>query len=221
MNNIIIFGASGHAKVVIDIVEKERKYKIAGIVEKINSYECHDIFGYKILGTDEDVPTLISKHSIVGGIVAIGDNFIRKKIVDNLEKLSPDFKFITSIHPSANIGRDVIIADGTVIMAGVTINTCCSIGSHCIVNTNSSLDHDSCMGDFSSLGPNAVIGGNARIGSFTVIGIGATLIHGVQIGEHTVIGAGATVIRDIGSYNIAYGTPARIIRERKIGERYL
>ncbi len=71
MNNIIIFGASGHAKVVIDIVEKERKYKIAGIVEKINSYECHDIFGYKILGTDEDVPTLISKHSIVGGIFFI------------------------------------------------------------------------------------------------------------------------------------------------------
>ena len=89
------------------------------------------------------------------------------------------------------------------------------------MNTNSSLDHDSVMNDFSSLAPRAATGGNCRIGDYSAVGIGAVLVNGIQVGEHTVIGAGSTVLSNIESFKVAYGTPAKAIRERKPGDEYL
>lgn len=106
-------------------------------------------------------------------------------------------------------------------MAGVSINRCTSVGRFCIVNTNASLDHDTVMEDFSSLAPGATTGGNCRIGQHTAISIGAVLIHGIHIGEHSVIGAGSLVMKSIDSNIVAYGTPAKAIRQRKEGDQYL
>ncbi|MFT5170846.1 MAG: acetyltransferase-like isoleucine patch superfamily enzyme, partial [Candidatus Marinamargulisbacteria bacterium] len=110
---------------------------------------------------------------------------------------------------------------GTVIMAGVVINASCNIGEFCILNTNSSFDHDSVMDAFSSLAPNVSTGGNCRIGRFSAINIGATLIHGIRIGEHTVVGAGSTVLRDVDSYCVSYGSPSVKAGQRKPGDKYL
>ncbi len=220
MENIVVIGSSGHAKVIIDIIEREGKYKIAGLIDRFRNVG-EETLGYKILGNELDLPGLIEVYSLVGGIVAIGDNFVRSNVFKNIIDLCPDFIFVNAIHPVANIARNVSIGMGTVIMGGVTINSSTSIGENCIINTNSSLDHDSIMADFSSLAPNVAIGGNVNIGKFAVISIGATIIHNLQIGEHTVIGAGSTVFKDIGGYKVAYGTPARVIRERKAGEKYL
>lgn len=110
---------------------------------------------------------------------------------------------------------------GAVIMAGVAVNPCSSIGRFCILNTNCSLDHDSIMNDFSSLAPRVATGGNCKIGAYTAISIGAILIHGVSVGEHTIVGANSTVLGNIESYKVVYGTPARVIRERKPGDKYL
>jgi acetyltransferase-like isoleucine patch superfamily enzyme len=106
-------------------------------------------------------------------------------------------------------------------MAGAVINPGCKVGDFCIVNTRASLDHDSVMGDFSSLAPAAVTGGNVQIGAFSVIAIGAIVAHAVRVGEHAVIGAGATVLRHVPDRVVAYGTPARIIRQREPGDPYL
>jgi acetyltransferase-like isoleucine patch superfamily enzyme len=106
-------------------------------------------------------------------------------------------------------------------MAGVSINPCSSIGRFCILNTNSSLDHDSILEDFSSLAPGATTGGNCRIGQYSAVGIGAVVIHGIDVGEHTVIGAGSLVMRSMESFVVAYGSPARVIRHRKQEEKYL
>ena len=220
MENIIIIGSSGHAKVIIDIVECERKYKIIGLIDKFRNVGEYTL-GYKIIGKEDDLPELIQKHSLFGGIVAIGDNFVRSNVVNNFIDLCPKFNFVNAIHPDANIARDVRIDNGTVIMGGVTINSSAFVGAHCVINTNSSLDHDSKMAGFSSLAPNVAIGGNVSVGMFTAIGIGSTIIHNVNIGEHTIIGAGSTVLNNIESYKIAYGTPAKTIRKRKVGEKYL
>lgn len=106
-------------------------------------------------------------------------------------------------------------------MAGATVGPSCSIGRFCILNTNSSLDHDSVMEDFSALAPRVATGGNCRIGAYSAVGIGAVLIHGIHVGEHTVIGAGSTVLTNLDSFTVAYGTPARAIREREPGEAFL
>jgi len=220
MENIVIIGSSGHAKVVIDIVEKEGKYKIAGFLDKFRDVGKM-ICGYRVLGKEEDLPRLVAEYKLSGGIVAIGDNFIRSTVVAKIRGICPEFVFAVAIHPQAIVANDVSIGEGTVVMAGAIINPCCSIGKHCILNTVSCLDHDSIMEDFSSLAPRATTGGNVKIGKFTAISIGATVIHGLHIGEHTVIGAGSTVLTNIDSYKVAYGTPAKEIRDRKAGDKYL
>lgn len=220
MDNIVIVGSSGHAKVIIDIVEQEGRYKIAGLLDRYRKLGEHTL-GYQILGREEDLPELTAKHALRGVIVAVGDNFIRSEVAARVGEICLDLPFVSAIHPKASIAKNASIGEGTVIMAGVAINPCCSIGRFCIVNTNSSIDHDSVMEDFSSLAPGVATGGNCRIGGYSAVGIGAVLVHDIRIGEHTVIGAGSTALNNIDSFKLAYGTPATAIRDRKPGDKYL
>lgn len=164
---------------------------------------------------------MVKKLNLTGAVIAIGDNAIRAKVAANVTEYVPNLPFVTVIHPLAAIGRSVEIEAGVVAMAGAVVNPGCKIGRLCILNTNSSLDHDCGMGEFSSLAPGVVTGGNCRIGQYSAISIGAVLRHGVTIGEHTVIGAGALVLNDIDAYSVAYGSPARRVRSRAAGEPYL
>lgn len=218
--NIIVIGSSGHAKVVIDCIERENKYRIIGLIDRFKEVGSTS-FGYKIIGKEEDLLYLIKLLNIEGGIIAIGDNFTRYVVYNKITQDIPQFNFIKVIHPSAQIARNVILGQGTVIMANTTISSEASVGNFCIINNNSSLDHDSKMLDFSSLAPGSSVGGNVKIGSFTAVSLGAKVIHGITIGEHTIIGAGANVLKDIPSNVVAYGNPAKVIRSRVAGEKYL
>lgn len=220
MEKIVIIGASGHAKVIIDIVEREKRFTIAGLLDM--SRKAGDaLLGYPILGPEESLPEWQEVFGIKGGIVAIGDNWIRKKVVEKIRRIDPNFQFVSSVHPHASIGKNVTIGEGTVVMAGAVINPDSKIGRFCILNTGSSLDHDGKMGDFSSLAPGVTTGGNVEIGAHSAVSLGAHIIHGIRIGAHSVIGAGATVLEDIPDYAVAYGVPARVVREREKGEKYL
>jgi sugar O-acyltransferase (sialic acid O-acetyltransferase NeuD family) len=220
MDNIIIVGSSGHAKVIIDIIEKESKFKIIGLLDRFRKVG-EETLGYRIIGGEEQLPGFINKYDLKGGIVAIGDNYARYKAAENIMRIVPGFVLISAIHPGANISKYIKIGEGTVIMAGSSINSGSVIGRGCILNTNSSLDHDSVMEDYSSLAPNSATGGNVHINSFSAICIGATIKHGVNIGKHSVVGAGSVVLKDIGNYKVAFGIPAREIRDRKEGDKYL
>ena len=218
--NIIVIGSSGHAKVVIDCIEKQNKHEIVGLLDRFKEVGTSS-FGYKIIGKEEDLPTLIKVYKIEGGIIAIGDNFIRYTVYNKILQNIPQFNFIKVIHPSAQIARNVIIGIGTVILANTTISSEATIGNFCIINNNSSLDHDSKMLNYSSLAPGSSIGGNVKIGLFTAVSLGVKIIHKIIIGKHTVIGTGSTVIKNIPEYVVAYGTPAKVIRARVAGEKYL
>jgi sugar O-acyltransferase (sialic acid O-acetyltransferase NeuD family) len=220
MDNIVIVGSSGHAKVVIDIVRKEGKYKVAGLLDRFRNIG-EETAGYPVLGREEDLPELVKAYDLKGAIVAIGDNFVRSTVVARINEICSDLPFVSAIHPDASVAMEVSIGEGTVVMAGVAINPCCSVGRFCILNTHSSLDHDSMLEDFSSLAPGAVTGGNCRIGQYSAVGIGAVLIHGIHVGEHTVIGAGSLVVKSIESFVVASGAPAKVIRSRKQGDKYL
>jgi sugar O-acyltransferase (sialic acid O-acetyltransferase NeuD family) len=218
--NIIVIGSSGHSKAVIDCIEKENKYEIIGLLDRFKEVGSNS-FGYKIIGKEEDLQNIIKMYKVEGGIIAIGDNFVRYSVYYKISQINPQFNFIKVIHPSAQIARNVQIGKGTVIMANTTISSDATVGDFCIVNNNSSLDHDSKMLDYSSLAPGSSIGGNVKIGMFTAISLGAKVVHGMTIGEHTIIGSGATVIKNIPKYVVAYGTPAKVIRCRIAGEKYL
>jgi sugar O-acyltransferase (sialic acid O-acetyltransferase NeuD family) len=220
MQKIVIIGSSGHAKVILDIVEKQALYSVVGLIDSFRAVG-EESLGYPIIGRESDLPRLLVEHSIEGAIIAIGDNSVRERVYNTLSELCPKLPFVCAIHPGASIGKCVTIGAGTVVMAGAVVNPCCEVGRFCIVNTQASLDHDSVMEDFSSLAPAATTGGNCRIGRHSAIGIGANLRHGVTVGEHAVIGGSSMVLSDIDPFVVAYGVPAKKIRSRQKADKYL
>lgn len=220
LKNIVLIGSSGHAKVVIDIVERQGKYRLVGLIDDFREIGERTL-NYSILGSVSDLPKVVRDKDIRGVIVAIGDNYVRATLEKHISRSLPNLPFITAIHPSAEIGRDVIIGPGTVMMAGTVINACSRVGKSCFLNTKASLGHDCDMDDYSSLGPGVTVGGGCRVGAYSSIGIGANVRHGIEIGTHCVIGGGALVVDPIESFSVSFGVPARFVRKREPQDKYL
>lgn len=215
MANIIIYGAGGHAKVIIDIIEQTGIHKLIGLVDDTGS--VNSLMGYPVA---RDINSYLSS-GVKAGLVAIGDNWHRNRLVTMIFDKCNDFEFVTAIHPSVKQARDVVIGDGTVVMAGCNINPCTQLGSHCIVNTGSNVDHDCIIKDFASLAPGVTLGGNVIVGEFTAVGLGAKIVQKISIGKHTIIGAGSLVTKAIPDNIVAYGSPCKFVRKRDLGDRYL
>jgi len=217
---VAVIGGGGHGSVVIDIIEKLPQFTLVGILDsKLPPGTL--ILGYPVLGTPDSIKEIACIHDIEGVFIAIGDNWTRSKLVDQIRYQVESLQFPTGIHPSALIGKNVTIGKGTVVMAGAVVNSNSTIGDFCILNTRCSLDHDTYLGDFVSFGPKSCTGGAAAIGSFSAICLGANVIDRITIGEHTVIGAGSTVLHNQPPCIVAYGTPARKIHDRQPGDTYL
>jgi sugar O-acyltransferase (sialic acid O-acetyltransferase NeuD family) len=219
-NDIFIFGASDHARVIIDIVELEGRYRIRGLLDTYKP-KGMEVAGYPILGAEEDLPALMLKYGVHQGILGIGDNWTRRRITRRLQELASDFKFVNAIHPSARVTRDAKLGPGTVVMAFsyVGLNTTVEEGS--VIATRSMLEHDGAMGPFATLGAGTVTGGRVTLGACAAVCLGVTIIHGISVGDHTVIGSGSTVIDDIPDHAVAYGSPARVVRRRRPSDTYL
>lgn len=207
MKKIIIYGASGHGKVICDILEKCKR-EIKGFIDDDKKKWGLNFFKYKILGGYDYLNDIDrGQHEI---IIGIGDNNTRKSISGKISK--EKIKFSIAIHPSSQIAKNVIIEEGTVIMVNTVINPDTRIGKHCILNTSSSVDHDCDLGDFVHISPGACLGGNIKVGKCSWIGLGASIKNNVIIGENSIIGAGAVVINDIPDNVIVVGNPAKILK---------
>jgi sugar O-acyltransferase (sialic acid O-acetyltransferase NeuD family) len=219
MKRIVVAGASGLGKGVIDIIEQRGEYTIAGLIDERRSIG-EQFFGYPVLGRDEDLPSLVAAHSIDAVAIAIGDNWTRSKVFERLKSLAPNVEFPPSIHPLAYLARGATVGGGAIVGPTAVLGTDTRAGDFAGVSHNSSTGEDAWIGDFASLGPNAVMAGSTRLGAFSALGLGASVVQAVSIGEHTVIGASAAVVRDIGDHVVAVGVPARVIRERRSGDAY-
>jgi sugar O-acyltransferase (sialic acid O-acetyltransferase NeuD family) len=217
---VVVVGASGHGKVLCDVIEKVGIVDLVGLVD-----EDPDIVGtfagHEVLGNESDLPNIVQAHGVSGAIVAIGDNWVRAQVVARIRTTLPKLQFPSIVSPSAEIAQDVEIGEGCFIGPGAVVNTGSRVGSFCILNTRAAVDHDGVLAEYCSLAPNVALGGNVQIGAYTAISLGANVTHAVRIGEHSVIGAGALVLRDIGDHVVAYGAPARMVRLRSEGEPYL
>ncbi|MGM7721164.1 acetyltransferase [Metabacillus sp. Hm71] len=206
--NIVIIGHGGHSKIIIDMLNFNNCHKIIAFLD----------YKYKDIVSNDDIfygpisayQFLISQYEDIKFIVAIGNNQIRKHIVESLNLKA--FDYITIIHPSAIVSPSVKIGKGTVIMANAVVNADSEIGNHVIINTGSIIEHDNKVYDFSHVSPNATLTGNVNIGKGVHIGAGATLIPNVHVGSWSVIGAGAVVINEIPENSTAVGVPAKLIK---------
>ena len=203
---IFVFGASGHAKVVIDIIEQQGLYDIAFLVDDDTTLKTRTVYGYKVIGGKSE----LLASGIRLGVVAIGSNKARQSVSRWL--LDNGFERITPIHPSAQLARGVTIGEGTVVMSGVVVNSDSIIGDDVIINTHASIDHDCRIGNAVHIAPRATLCGTVCIGENSFICAGATIIPNLTIGCNVTVGAGSTVIRDIPDNQIVAGSPARVLK---------
>lgn len=222
MNRIplLIFGASGHARVIIDMAERTGQFQILGILDSFKPVGDH-LMGYQILGHESLLPELAASYPGLHIHIAIGDNDARERISHHLTRLCPDIPFATIIDPSAIVSRAAEIGPGTCIMPGAVVNAAAIIGKLCIINSRAVLEHDGKMGDCSSLGPGAVAAGGASIGHAAAVLTGGVIKHGISLGDHSVARTGAVVASHTQPCTVLEGNPATIKGYRNPGDRYL
>ena len=201
-----LFGASGHCKVVVDIIEALNEYKIESVID--HNPKSDFILDIPILNFNP-IFNFEEKHFIV----SIGDNKKRKRVVELIDAI-----FIRAVHPQSIISKFSEIGEGSVVMAGAIINAGSRIGKHCIINTAAVVEHDCIIDDFVHICPNASLAGNVKVGEGAQIGIGSTIIQGIIIGKWAVVGAGAVIIENVADYAVVVGVPGKIIKYRSINE---
>ena len=199
---VVIIGASGHGKVIADIVLKSGDL-VVGFLDD-NPELKEEFIGFPLLGKVSEA----DKFKEYQFVIAIGNADIRERIANKL-----DVKWYTAIHPTAVVaGIDVKLGEGTVVMANTAINSNAKIGKHCIINTGAIVEHDNLIGDFVHISVGAKLAGNVTVGRKTWVGIGSQIIQGKNIGEEAMIGAGAVVIDDISGKCTVVGCPAKKIK---------
>lgn len=190
---VIIIGASGHGKVIADIIEKSGDV-VVGFLD-------NDLSKNGVIGPVSDCIKYKDKYFIIG----IGNTQIRKRIAEEY----PELSYYTAVHPAAVISSDVSIAEGTAVMANAVINASAVIGKHCIINTASVVEHDNIIGDYVHISPGAILCGGIKVGDETHIGAGAVVRNNVTICKNVTVGCGACVVKDIGESGTYVGVPAK------------
>jgi acetyltransferase EpsM len=221
MKSIVIFGSKDHSKVVFSEIIQLKKFKILGFIDNFSKKGkiiiSHNNKKYKVLGNIES----IKKLKKITGVIAIGDNYIRKKVSAEINSTIKKFKWETIISKNAIINKNVKIGEGTLILSNSIINTGTKIGKHCLIGMSSSIDHDNDFKNFSSAGPRVTTGGNVKVGEMSHLGISATIKNKIIIGKNTIIGGKSFINKNCINNCIYYGIPGKKIRKRNSDDKYL
>lgn len=201
--SVVIIGASGHGKVIADIIVNSDD-KVLGFLDDADDVQGKKIIGFPVLGKIADYVN----YRDCEFVIAIGNPFIREKIAIELP-----VKWYTAIHPTAVISSlDVEIGEGTVIMANAVVNPSVKIGKHCIINTGAIVEHDNILEDYVHLSPNVTLTGIVKVGKSTHIGAGSCTKQVINIASDCIIGAGSVIVKDITESGTYVGVPARKIK---------
>lgn len=205
-NNVIVFGYSGHAYVVIDSLLLSKK-NVIGYFE--SEEQKNNPYNLMYLGRENEFD-FSSLSSDTFFFPAIGSNIVRKKLVQLFEE-----KKINQIilqHPKSFIAVSSEIGQSTFIAAGVIINPYAKIGKGCIINTGSIIEHECIISDFVHIAPGTVLAGNVRVGSESFIGANSVIKQGIVIGKNVIVGAGSVVLKNIPDNEVWVGNPAKKIK---------
>jgi acetyltransferase EpsM len=206
MSKLIIWGAGGHGKVVLDVARHTGRYLDIRFIDDNPSMAGQMFCGCPVVGTAEE-PDQKADFEVM---VAIGPNRVRALRYSMAQ--SWGFPFATLVHSAAVVGESAGIGPGTVVMAGAIINAQARIGVNCIINTGAIVEHDCLIGDHCHISPRVVLAGEVMIGSYAHIGIGAVVLPRVEIGEGAIVGAGAVVLHSVDPHSTVVGVPARALQ---------
>lgn len=215
MNGLLIVGAGGHGRVVLDTALAMNRWERIAFLD--DYHKNSSIYGYPVIGRINQAREFLNDYK--DAVIAIGDNFMRVQLLKEFMEMG--FNLPVVKHPQAFISKNAEVESGTMIFAQAAVNVGAKVGFGCIINTASVVEHDCILGDGVHLSPGVRLGGEVRIGKYSWIGIGASVIHRIAIGEGVIIGGGAAVINDIEDYVTAVGVPARVVKKREKSDKIM
>ena len=209
MTKIVVIGAGGHARVVMDALLKLGGYEIVGLTDPRADLHGKQVDGVTVLGDDAVLPSLLQQgiRAACMGIGGIGDNRPRANAFDHVRSLG--FSFVNVVHPSAVVASTVRMGTGNTLAANSVLNAGAVVGADVIVNTGATVDHECVIGDHVHISPGATLSGGVTVGAMTHIGSGAVVMQGIRIGECALVAAGAVVVRNVAPGAKVAGVPAR------------
>jgi len=206
--DIVLIGAGGHGRVVLDILRHSRNNNIVGFLDADPTLAGTSIDGVEVLGPVNLLPKLKQKK-VRGAIVSIGDNRTRRMYAS--EVVAAGLELVTAFHPAATMAPGVELGQNVVVCAGAILCLGVSVGDHSILNTACVVDHECVIGPAVHVCPGALLAGRVTVGAEAFIGLGAMVIQCLKIGAGATIGAGAVVIRDVSAGAKIVGVPGREI----------
>lgn len=194
MEKIVLLGAGGHCRVIMDAIRSQAKFAVAGIIGR---------------GCDSEIKDY-SRRGVKNCFIAVGSIGNPEPRI-KLSRLAKEagMRFPNIAHARALVSESAALGEGNYIAAAAIVNAGAEIGSHCIINTGAIVEHDCRVGDFAHIAPRAVIGGGVIVGKGAHIGMGAIVMQGIRIGAGALIGAGSVVVKDIAAKRVAFGNPCR------------
>lgn len=189
---LLLIGAGGHARSLIEVVESSNKWHIVGLVGLLEQVG-DKLLGYPVLGSDSDLIQL--RQRCANALLAIGQisTFtIRQRLVRELRDLN--FSMPTVISANAIVSGHAEIGIGTSVGHGVIVNAGACVGEYCILNSNSLIEHDVIIGNYCHISTGALINGGVNIGSGSFIGSGALLREGLTLPANSIVSAGKRVM---------------------------
>lgn len=202
-NNVVIIGASGHAKVVIDTLRLQGD-RLVALLDNSQDMRGSFVSGQRVVGGE----SLLDDFTRDGVLAVIGVSsiVIRHQLFESVRRRG--FRHLTLVHPAAVVAASAELSEGCQVMAGAVVQSAARIGVNAIVNTRATVDHDCVVDDHAHIGPGAVLAQNVRVGAETLIGAGATILPHVRVGDQCRVGAGAVVVSDVPQGTTVIGNPA-------------
>lgn len=204
MQNLILVGGGGHCKSVIDVAESAG-YNILGILDMPEEVG-KTVLGYKVVGTDDDIPQYVGKADFVITVGFIKNPTIRIRIFDRIK--SAGGRLATIVASTARVSKYAEVGEGTVVMHHAFVNAGAKIGRNCIINTFSNIEHDVHVGDQCHISTGTMVNGDCKIGERVFLGSQSVLANGISVGDDIIVGAGALVRKSITTKGIYSGNPA-------------
>lgn len=191
----MLLGGGGHCRSCMDVIEAEQRFSISGLIQHVSDSNA-DVMGYPVLGSDNDLPSILAQHNTafvtVGQIKSSG---VRKRLYDRLRAFGAEIPVIIS--PMARRAPSASVEHGTILMHGSLVNANAHVGANCIINSQALIEHDAYVSDHCHVSTGARVNGGVHIGEGTFVGSGAVLKEGIRVGRGVVIGAGQVVLKDV------------------------
>jgi sugar O-acyltransferase (sialic acid O-acetyltransferase NeuD family) len=192
---LILFGAGGHARSCIDVIECCGAYEIAGLVGLPQEVGTSHL-GYRVISTDSELLSLAGRFRFA--LVTVGQIRSADARIQLYRRLiEAGFELPTIISPLAHMSPHASLGHGSIVMHSAVVNAGADIGRNCIVNTRALVEHDAAVGDHSHIATGAILNGSVRVGSGTHVGSGSVIMEGVSVGDNCIVGMGLAVRHDL------------------------